>query len=269
MSVITLLTDFGSADEYVGVMKGVILSINPSAVIIDISHHIEPQDISQAAYMLQSAAPYFPPATVHIVVVDPGVGSDRPILAVKTARDVFIAPDNGVLSAIMDREDIEAMVRVENSRYFLTPVSHTFHGRDIFAPVGAHLAGGLHIQQLGPAVGLTESVRLQLPKPRIVNAHELVGTVIARDRFGNLVTCIDSAIVDTFRRGTSPEKLCVFIGRSKIAGIRTSYNSVPIGDPLAIIGSRGLLEIAVNRGSAVQYIEAVIGDAVTLSFREY
>ena len=268
MSVITLLTDFGSKDEYVGVMKGVILSINPSVAIVDISHHIEPQNVTQAAYMLAAAYPYFPAGTVYIVVVDPGVGSDRPIIAVETAKGVFIAPDNGALSAIMDREDIEAVVRVENSRYFLSHVGHTFHGRDIFAPVGAHLAGGLEIHRLGPAAGVTDSVRLHLPKPRIVTPEALVGTVIAIDRFGNLTTCIDSAVLDRFSRDRSLSKLRVYIGRSKIVGLRTSYRSVPVGHPLAIVGSRGLLEIGVNRGSAEGVFEAKIGHAVTLAFRD-
>lgn len=148
MSIVTLLTDFGIEDAYVGTMKGVILSVNPSTVIIDITHHIEPQNLIRAAYIISSFYKYFPQGSVHIVVVDPGVGSDRAIIAVNVMKHIFLAPNNGVLTLLLDEDEIESIVRVENTRFFLKPVSQTFQGRDIFAPVGAYISKGIDIQTL-------------------------------------------------------------------------------------------------------------------------
>ena len=153
MPIITLLTDFGVEDAYVGMMKGVVLSINPSAVIIDITHHIEPQNLIQPAYIINSYYRYFPENTVHIIVIDPGVGSDRSIIAVKMMEHVFLAPNNGVLTLLMDEGKVDALVRVENQRFFLKSVSRTFHGRDIFAPVAAYISKGIDIKKLGPSLG--------------------------------------------------------------------------------------------------------------------
>ena len=264
MSIITLLTDFGTKDEYVGVMKGVILSINPSAVIVDVTHHIGPQNVVQASYMVQATYPYFPKGTVHIVVVDPGVGSDRSILAVKAAGQIFVAPDNGVLTALMDSVETETIVRVENTRYFLTPVSHTFHGRDIFAPVGAYLAKGARIQSLGTIMRHTQPNRLRLPQPQISASRELIGTIIAIDRFGNLMTNIDSAILEKFCRPSLKNRLYIRIGEHEITGLSPNYSSVPPEHPLAVMGSRGFLEIGVNCGSARETFNAGIGEPVKL-----
>jgi len=264
MSTITLLTDFGTKDEYAGVMKGVILSINPSTVIVDISHQIDPRNVVQAAYMLQAAYPYFPAGTVHLVVVDPGVGSNRDIIAVTAVGQTFLAPNNGVLTVLMEHAQPDAIVRVENSQYYLSPVSRTFHGRDIFAPVGAHLARGLKIQSLGPSLSGSQAVRLPLQKPVVSESGELMGTIIAVDRFGNLLTSIDSADLEAFRGSSLQGVLSIRIGENEIDGLSSHYGSVPLNQPLAVIGSRGLLEICVNCGRASTYFNARRGDAVKL-----
>ena len=149
MSIITLLTDFGTEDAYVGVMKGVILSINPSAEVVDVCHYINPQDLIEAAYLIKSSYRYFPKGTIHIIVVDPGVGGNRLIVAVKLSGHIFLAPDNGVLTLLLDEGEVDTIVRVENTHYFLNSISQTFHGRDIFAPVGSHLSRGVFIENLG------------------------------------------------------------------------------------------------------------------------
>lgn len=190
MSVITLLTDFGTRDEFVGVIKGVILSINSSAAVVDISHTVPPQDVRRAAYLLEGYHRYFPHGTIHVVVVDPGVGGPRSILAVKTQACTYLVPDNGVLERIAPHLSPQAVVRVENRDYFLADVSRTFHGRDIFAPVAARLADGLDVEKLGRTMAWRDIVRLDVPGVVTTAAGELKGRVISFDRFGNCVTDI-------------------------------------------------------------------------------
>ncbi|MCD6224235.1 MAG: SAM-dependent chlorinase/fluorinase, partial [Deltaproteobacteria bacterium] len=194
MSIITLLTDFGVEDEYVGIMKGVILSINPSSTIVDITHQIAPQDIIAAAYRIKFSYKYFPEKTVHLVIVDPGVGSGRPLLAAKIQGHFFLAPDNGILTPLLDDGDIDTLVFVENSEYFLDSVSQTFHGRDIFAPVAAHISKGIDIMELGKLADIKSLARLSVEKPFIADNGELSGIIVSIDRFGNLITNIDYAI---------------------------------------------------------------------------
>ncbi|QTA91813.1 SAM hydrolase/SAM-dependent halogenase family protein [Desulfonema magnum] len=261
--VITLLTDFGTDDEYVGVMKGVILSLNPAATIIDITHSIDPQDLTHAAHTLESSYQYFPKGTVHVIVVDPGVGSGRAILAVKTKKYVFLAPDNGVLTRIMDSEIINSVIRVDKSEYFLESVSQTFHGRDIFAPVAAHITRGVQIKQLGTPEHLKNLVRLRIPKPYISDSGELVGTIVSADRFGNLITNIDLNTLATFCREQA-EAVSIRIGKNEIIGLSQSYASVKSQNPLAIMSSRGYLEISVNCGNARQHFRVGKGDTVTI-----
>ncbi len=264
MAIITLVTDFGIVDEYVGVMKGVILSINPAAAIVDITHHIHPQDIIHAAYLVESASKYFPDGTIHLVVVDPGVGSERSIIAVKRSGHVFIAPDNGVLSLLMDKETIDAIFRIENPHYFLKDISRTFHGRDIFAPVAGHLSLGVDLKNFGIPIYKGELVRLAVEKPQVSSQGELIGTIIAADRFGNLVTNIDVDSIRSFCTVSSYSALEIRIGKNNIIGISNSYNSVGAEKPLTIIGSRGYLEIAVNCGNAAHHFEAKRGEKVRL-----
>jgi S-adenosylmethionine hydrolase len=264
MSIITLTTDFGVDDEYVGVMKGVILSINPAAIIVDITHHIEPYDLIQAAYIIKHSFKYFPEGTVHIVVVDPGVGGDRAIIALEVTGHIFLAPDNGVLTLLMDEGNIGSIVRVEDSRYFLESVSRTFHGRDIFAPVAAHLSKGIEIKALGALINKISLKRLFVEYASISDSGELVGAVVFIDRFGNLITNIDEKSLDKFCKACKEEMLEFRIGKKKIIGLSKTYENVLSQSPLAIISSRGYLEIAVNCGNARRYFMANRGDTVTV-----
>ncbi|MDF1591406.1 MAG: SAM-dependent chlorinase/fluorinase [Desulfobacterales bacterium] len=262
MSIISLLTDFGFADEYVGVMKGVILSINPAAVIVDISHRVEPQGILQAAFLVKSAYRFFPDNTIHVIVVDPGVGSDRAILAYEKDKHIFIAPDNGVLSLLLDETGDDKVIRIENSDYFLKPVSQTFHGRDIVAPVAAYLSRGTAIAEFGPELDLNEIIRLPIPKACITEAGTIVGSVISIDHFGNLITNIDLNMLTQY--GISEKKAVIVLGDVTLKGVMPNYVSAKIGHPLVITGSRGYLEIAVNKGSARAKFNVAIGDTVRI-----
>ncbi|MDI6687305.1 MAG: SAM-dependent chlorinase/fluorinase [Desulfobacterales bacterium] len=265
MSIITLITDFGVYDEYVGVMKGVILSINPAATIVDITHRVEPQDLIHTAYIIKHSFKYFPEGTVHVVVVDPGVGSERAIIALEVTGHIFLAPDNGVLTFLMDEPNIGSIVRIEDSRYFLESVSRTFHGRDIFAPVAAHLSNGVEIKALGVPIDKTGLKRLFIKSASISSSGELVGAVVFIDGFGNLITNIDAKSLDKFCRFCEKEKLEFRMGKKKIVGLSKTYESVLPQSPLAIIGSRGYLEIAVNCGNARSYFMADKGDMVTVA----
>ncbi|HHT9159902.1 MAG TPA: SAM hydrolase/SAM-dependent halogenase family protein, partial [Candidatus Brocadiaceae bacterium] len=186
--VITLLTDFGNQDAYVGVMKGVITGINPLANIIDICHNIPPQDVFNAAYLLYTSYKYFPRGTIHVAVVDPGVGSRRDIVCVVTKDYFFLVPDNGILSFIIQDEKPKSIFRITNSKYFLPSPSNTFHGRDVFAPVSAHLSLGAKLRQLG--IKINQLKQLDIPKPDYKKTGQLEGQVIYIDRFGNLISNI-------------------------------------------------------------------------------
>lgn len=258
-SFVTLTTDFGLDDEYVGVMKGVILRFAPAAGIIDLSHRIEPQNILQAASLLEAGYSYFPPNTLHVVVVDPGVGTSRKILWAKSGHYNFLAPDNGVLSKVIG-DDSEAVFRsVTNSDLFLSPLSGTFHGRDIFAPVAGHLAAGLPPSLLGPEITPAQIIRLDFPKPVFSEDQQsLSGAVTGSDRFGNLLTNIH--ISDLAKLGPDPAKLCVSLGDNVIGPPQKSYGDKPKGTLLALIGSRGYLEIARSMDNALR----MLGDRLSL-----
>jgi len=265
MSIITLTTDFGIKDEYAGIIKGVMLSVNPAAVIIDITHNIEPQDLIQAAYIIKHSFKYFPMGTVHVVIVDPEVGSKRAIIALETRGHIFLAPDNGVLTLLLNKGDIDSIIRVENLCYFLKPVSQTFQGRDIFAPIAGHLSMGVKIETLGPPAHKSDLKILDFKYPCISNNTELVGTIVYIDRFGNLITNIDANTLDKFCKTSEKKGLKIIIGRNKITGLSKSYESAMPQTPLAVIGSRGCLEIAVNCGSARHYFKAGNGDLVIVT----
>ena len=254
MPIITLTTDFGLADGYVGTMKGVILSIAPEASIVDISHDIEPQNVRQAAYVLSTAAPYFPPGTIHVVVVDPGVGSARRPIAVRTERAYFVGPDNGVFSYALAGEQEARSKRQEagakgptvlhlNRREFWLPtISQTFHGRDIFSPVAAHLAAGVPFDALGTPI--TDPVTFPLPRPERLPDGSIRGEVLHADRFGNLITDIPMSWL-------TGNKTWVFeIAGQRIEGLSVTYAAARRGALVALPGSEGLLEIAVREGSA-------------------
>ena len=255
MALIALLTDFGNCDEYVGVMKGVIARIDPDIRVVDICHRIEPQNIVHGAFLLQSALPYFPEGTIFAAVVDPGVGGKRRILAANCGGRRIVAPDNGLIEGVLKNFSEAAVVSVENRRYFLTPVSRTFHGRDIFAPVAAHLAGGLPLTELGPPVDPAELVTGILPRYRFSSRDGIEGVVIAADRFGNLMTNIDEGGIARLLEGAAGRQVGVVLADTPIGAIVDSYDQVAKNAPLAIIGSRGLLEIAVNCGNARQMLQ--------------
>jgi len=250
MALITLLTDFGLDDEYVGVIKGVIAGIHTDVRTVDVTHQIDPQDVVHGAFMLAAAYSFFPSGTIHVAVVDPGVGSGRRILAVESAGHRFLAPDNGLLERVLDDRTDATVVSVENKRYFLSPVSQTFHGRDIFAPVAAHLACGLDLHQLGPIVDRHTMVTGVVPRCRFPSRHVIEGQVVAIDRFGNLLTNIDQIALEQLQHRFPGSAISVQLAKRCIHGIATDYQQGAQHMPLAIVGSRGLLEISVNCGSA-------------------
>jgi S-adenosylmethionine hydrolase len=287
MPLITVTTDFGIVDGYVGTMKGVVLGIAPNARIVDISHEIAPQDIRQAAYVLYTAYPFFPPQTVHLVVVDPGVGSARRPVALRTRAGSFVGPDNGVFSYVMAREQVEAMVELADPQYHLSSgCSHTFHGRDIFAPVAAYLAAGTPISALGPPV----PDPITFPPPRLEIAGEgITGEVWHVDRFGNVVTSIGIltwgeqgrlAFAPAFRgagsrkqeaggeeRETlrhSADRATVLVAGRELVAVRHSYAEVERGQMAALVGSSGHLEIAVREGNAAEKLGVSPGGEVVL-----
>ncbi|MCF8080306.1 MAG: SAM-dependent chlorinase/fluorinase [Desulfobacterales bacterium] len=266
MAVISLLTDFGTDDEYVGLVKAVIYGIAPGADIVDLCHRIEPQDVAGAAFLIASAWRYFPEHSVHLVVVDPGVGTDRAIIAAKSAGHTFVAPDNGVLTRILDNDPKARIVRVENRAFYRAEVSRTFHGRDIFAPVGAHLLRGVPLDRLGPAAPSGSLRRIEMAAQRIDEKGEIVGTVVWVDRFGNLITDIEVDEGYNIRGEENGQTLQVRIGGRTLTGLHRSYGDVEPGRALAVVGSRGTLEIAVNCGSASEKIGCSRGDPVRVRF---
>lgn len=249
--IITLLTDFGTRDIYVGVVKGVILARCGATRIIDLSHEVGQGNVHEGGYLLASAWGYFPKATVHCVVIDPGVGGDRRILAAEVGGQYFVAPDNGVLTEVFNDTAPTRVVSVENQSLMIQPVSQTFHGRDIFAPAAAALASGAKLDDLGP----TTQSWLKLPRVEPVEQDgEVIGQVVHIDRFGNIITNI--------RAEDLPNEPRVQIARHAIHGLAESYQSVPRGELLAIIGSTGRLEISINQGEAAGLLAASVGDPV-------
>jgi hypothetical protein len=253
--IITLLTDFGTESTYPAQMKGVILGRCPQASIVDLSHGVPRHDVRTAAFMLASAAPAFPPGTIHAAVVDPQVGSPRRILAAEAGGYVYLAPDNGLLTLVATGGFLHGgskatrIVAVENRDLFRQDVSSTFHGRDIFAPVAAALAGGVNFTDLGPAIDSIARFDLPLPERQ---GDRIVGQVLTVDSFGNLVTNVPAAML----AGSDPTTVQVRLMGAVIRGLSRSYSDVPAGALLAYIGSAGLLELAVNRQSAAARLGA-------------
>jgi len=256
--IITLLTDFGSRDAYVGIMKGVALGICPAARLVDLTHEVPPQAVRVGALLLRSALGYFPDGTVHLAVVDPGVGSARNPVAVLGERAILVGPDNGLLAPAATALGSYVVRRLTCQQLFRRPVSATFHGRDVFAPVAAHLAAGMAADELGPELPALEA--LDLPAPR-VDPHAVHGEVIYVDHFGNLITNIDAAAVGTFRQQT----VSVSISKTMMSPLAASYAAVPPGAPLALIGSWGLLEVAVRDGNAAAALRAGLATPVIVT----
>ena len=302
--VITLLTDFGNQDAYVGIMKGVIAGINPFANIADICHSVPPQDIFSGAYLLYSSYKYFPRKTVHVAVVDPGVGSRRDIVCVETKNYFFLVPDNGILSFIIQEEKPKSIFRVTNNKYFLPSPSNTFHGRDVFAPVAAHLSLGVKPQKMGIMINQLE--RLDMPKPVPKKTGQVEGQIIYIDRFGNLITNITRSHIKRHisnqmqssgrgsgirsqkseARGRKPEvrsktsgafeknskekillkydTMETTIGKKKMLGLSETYTDVKAGEPLVLIGSAGFLEVSINQGNAQKYFKVDKGSKIII-----
>lgn len=260
--IVTLTTDFGLNDHFVGTLKGVILNIVPDANIVDICHTVQAFDILDGALALAQSYSYFPSRTVHLVVVDPGVGSARrPIIATSEMHN-FVAPDNGVLSLMYAREQRLSVRHITSEHYFLQPVSNTFHGRDIFAPVAAYLAKGVDQEKFGEEV--TDYVRFNAPKPKPADATSMRGVVLRVDRFGNLITNFTPQDAPAlFQANVPPFKMTV--GKREVTSLRTNYAEGAPGEVFAIVGSMGFIEIAANRGSAAQTTGAAKGSEVLLA----
>ncbi len=260
MPVISLLTDFGTKDGFVGTMKGVIWKIAPDAQIADISHEVAPQNVMEGAIALWRAAQFFPAGTVHIAVVDPGVGTQRRLMAAHIGEQYFVGPDNGLFTPMI--EDAQkagqkmTFVKLDKPQYWLPSISHTFHGRDIFAPVGAHLAAGVPLESLGTP--FTDPVLLSLPKPqKTPNGYTAHITVI--DIFGNLTTDLPAGEI------AGKEIIIRFKGK-EIDSISPSYGHRQAGELIALIDSENYLELALVNGSAARVTGAKVGDAVEVIF---
>ncbi|HTB11615.1 MAG TPA: SAM-dependent chlorinase/fluorinase [Bryobacteraceae bacterium] len=254
---ITLTTDFGTSDHFVGTMKGVILGISPRARIVDITHEIAPQDVNEAAFVIAQAWRYFPTGSIHLVVVDPGVGSARRAILCEAEGQFFIAPDNGVLSMIYDAARHKVRV-ISNEKLFLKIVSKTFHGRDAFAPAAAHLSKGLAPAKFGKPIH--DCVRNFLLKPTRLSRHDWSGVVLKTDRFGNLIT---NFRIDEFP-DLAEHPMELRAGLERITKLAGTYAETTIGELFAIIGSSGYLEVAVNQGSAAKLLGIGTGSPVEL-----
>ncbi len=264
MAVISLTTDFGDQDEYVGVMKGVIMAAAPGCRIIDLCHRIEPQNVAQAAFMIEAAYRYFPSHTLHVLVVDPGVGGRRRILYAEADGHRFLCPDNGLLARIDQTAGLKQIRQVTNRALFGPSVSRTFHGRDILGPVTGFLAQGNDPAELGSRLQATELIGLQGWQPRCGADGRLHGRIVAADRFGNLITNIGADLLAPILADNPKVLLRIEIGRQLTAHLHDAYEEALPGTALAIIGSRQTLEIAVNQGSARDYFQTEAGRSVTV-----
>lgn len=257
--VITLTTDYGTSDHLVGVLKGVILRIAPNATIVDINHHVAPFDLLDGALTIAAAYRYFPPRTVHLVVVDPGVGTQRRPILVSADQYYFVAPDNGVLSLVYEREPAVTVRHITAEHYFLSPVSNTFHGRDVFAPVAAWVAKTSQTEAMGDEI--SDYVRFALPRPKAAGSA-LKGVVLRVDSFGNLMT---NFMPEDLPAATDANgKLKLQVGGKRVEKLVQTFANGAAGEPVAIIGSSGFLEIAVNKGQAARVLGVNRGAEVLL-----
>lgn len=265
--MITLTTDFGTRDPYVAAMKGTILSICPDVRLVDVTHEIGPQDVMEAAFVLRAAIPYFPPNAVHLVVVDPGVGTDRRPIALRHDNRWFVGADNGLFPLVLDgAAPDEAVVLDRPAMWRTDSPSTTFHGRDIFAPVAAHLAAGRSLAEVGSPIEDLTPLRWALP---LVDEEGIRGWVAHIDRFGNCITNIPQS---TFAEhvGLTNETATgfkCFVGSHSATKVHATYGAVSEGDPLLLFGSTGFLEIAVNAGNAAELLDIRKGDAVNIVFQ--
>jgi hypothetical protein len=256
--VVTLLTDFGTQDHYVASMKGVILGINPGCTLIDISHEVSPHDIREGAWILANVYTTFPKRTIHLAVVDPGVGSARKPILLVTKNYFFVGPDNGLLSLAAKKDGVRKTIVLSNRSFFRPSVSTTFHGRDVFAPIAAHLSAGIPPELLGCRV--RSWVKLDLGEPRRVKG-DLVGEISHIDAFGNIVTNVSQQVLSGFAK---KHPIVIFIGKREIRGLRKGYWEVRKGELLALIGSGDFLEISVREGDAQKVLKSRWSDRVRI-----
>ncbi len=252
----SLITDFGSNDYYVGVIKGVILGINPEAVIVDVCHHVASYDVFDAAFTLAQSYRYFPTDTIHMVVVDPGVGTARRPLIARTIEQKFVAPDNGVLSLVYDREQSIEVRHITSEHYFLSPVSQTFQGRDIFAPSVGWLSKGVEVDKFGETI--TDYAKFTPPKPKRVDEQLIKGVALRVDKFGNIVTNISPEDIPQLF-GENPPPFRIMINQQEITKLNTTFAAGKPSEVFAILGSTGYIEICTNRGSAAKTLNATRG----------
>jgi S-adenosyl-L-methionine hydrolase (adenosine-forming) len=265
MTVISLMTDFGIKDGNVGVMKGVIWNIAPDAQISDLSHMIQAQNIREAALILARSTPYFPENSVHVVVVDPGVGTARRPMAAKIGSQYYVGPDNGTITLLLERAEREGwpleFVRLDKPQFWLENVSHVFHGRDIFAPIAGHLAKGVSLADLGTRV--SDPVRLELPKPeQLTNGWR--GEIIHIDHFGNLASNI--RVENLLEALTHMENVTVRLADTAITGMVNTFGERQPGELVALLGSTGNLIVSVVNGSAAVWLDVKVGDAIEIEW---
>jgi len=272
-STITITTDFGTTDAYVPAMKGTMQSICPAVRFLDVTHEISPQDVMEAAFVLRSARPYFPDDVVHLVVVDPGVGTDRRAIALRAEGQWFVGPDNGVFPLILDQASPEAMVELDDPTFWRSASpSTTFHGRDIFAPAAAHLAAGRSVAELGSPIDTLEP--LQWARPTTA-AGTVQGWIVHVDHFGNCITNIPRTTLAEaagLEQSSPPldafPSLTAYVGNTTLDALHPTYGAVPEGDPLLLFGSTGHLEIAANGGNAAELLDIRKGDSVKFVFED-
>jgi hypothetical protein len=256
--IITLTSDFGLQDHYVSAMKAVILGIAPDARLIDISHDIPPQDIMAGAWVVRNAAFLFPPGTVHLVVVDPGVGTPRHPIALKAGDQYFVGPDNGIFSLFFDEFEFEA-VKINNKDYWRQEgLSKTFHGRDVFAPVTAHLSNGVSFDEIGEPIEELVTYHWAVP---IADKDGLQGWVVHIDRFGNLITNISEQL---FEEHIKKKDVKIYVGNTMLKKIVSTFGDVEEGEPAAFIGSSGMLEIGINKGNAGRMLSVDKGAQISI-----
>ena len=260
MPIITLTTDFGNGSPYVAAMKGVILSINPAATIVDVSHAVPAQDVTHGALVLEDTTPWFPADTIHVAVVDPGVGTSRAILYARIGTQQYVAPDNGLLGQLMAQTPPKTVLQVTEREHWLPEVSNTFHGRDIMAPVAARLTLGLDPRRLGPAIG--HLTQLDMPRPLVVE-EKVRGQVIAIDSFGNLITNITH---DLLAGRPNDSRACVVCGIFETYGIYRAYGEQAPGMLVALIGSTHRLELALVGDNAAARLGVSVGTPVVVAW---
>lgn len=259
--LVTLTTDFGLNDHFVGTIKGVILDIAPEAEIVDVCHAVQAFDVLDGALTIAQAYSYFPNGTVHLVVVDPGVGTARRPILLSTGRHYFVAPDNGVLSLVYAREERLQVRHIDAAHYYRQPVSNTFHARDIFSPVAAYLAKGVEVAKFGEEI--TDFVRFNAPKPKAAEANTLRGVILKVDRFGNMITNFTPQDVPALFQ-TNPPAFKILVGKREITEIHANYAEGAPNEVFGILGSMGYLEIAANRAAAAQIIGSGKGSEVNI-----